>query len=82
MARPSVNFTVIPVKSTNGRQRSLVDVPREIQGDARPFLRPVEITYTAAHRKWYLRNQFPKFNGVIWADVGDSAATAGLPVMS
>jgi len=33
MARRSAIFTVIPVKSTNGRQLSLVDALQKMQGD-------------------------------------------------
>ncbi len=40
-----MNFTVIPVKSTNGRQLSLVDAPQKMQVDTRPFPCAVEITH-------------------------------------
>jgi hypothetical protein len=62
MERPSVNFTVIPVKSTNGRQRSLVDVPKKYKV-TRVLLRPVEIILLP--QKMALRIQFPSSR--IWA---------------
>jgi hypothetical protein len=67
MARRSVNFTVIPVKSTSGRQLSLVDASQKMQGDTRAFPRPVGITHAAAHRKWHQITRFPKFGGAFRA---------------
>jgi hypothetical protein len=73
---------VIPVKSTNGRQLFLVDAPQKMQGDTRPFLRPVGITHTATHRKWHQRTWFRKFGGVFREVLGGKSRHSGIACVS